>query len=76
MPDRELVMTQELVASMLGVRRESITAAAGKLQDDGLITYRRGNITVLDRQGLEDYAGECYKVAKSQYDRLLEDVAR
>lgn len=72
----ELKVTQELISIMLGVRRESITAAAGKLQDEGLIQYRRGNITVLDRHGLEDYAGECYKVAKSEYDRLLMDVAR
>jgi CRP-like cAMP-binding protein len=72
----ELKVTQELISIMLGVRRESITAAAGKLQDDGLITYRRGNITVVDRQGLEEYAGECYKVAKTEYDRLLMDVAR
>lgn len=75
-PGNELKVTQELISIMLGVRRESITAAAGKLQDDGLITYRRGNITVLDRQGLEDYAGECYKVVKTEYDRLLVDVAR
>lgn len=72
----ELKVTQELISIMLGVRRESITAAAGKLQDEGLIQYRRGNITVLDRAGLEEYAGECYKVAKSEYDRLLMDVAR
>jgi len=72
----ELKVTQELISIMLGVRRESITAAAGKLQDEGLIQYRRGNITVLNRQGLEDYAGECYKVAKSEYDRLLMDVSR
>jgi CRP-like cAMP-binding protein len=72
----ELKVTQELISIMLGVRRESITAAAGKLQDEGLIHYRRGNITVLDRAGLEAYAGECYKVAKSEYDRLLMDVAR
>ena len=50
--------------------------SSGKLQDDGLITYRRGNITVIDRAGLEEYAGECYKVAKTEYDRLLTDVAR
>jgi CRP-like cAMP-binding protein len=75
-PSNELKVTQELISIMLGVRRESITAAAGKLQDEGLIQYRRGNITVLNRQGLEDYAGECYKVAKSEYDRLLLDVAR
>ncbi|WP_295996681.1 Crp/Fnr family transcriptional regulator [Rugamonas sp.] len=75
-PSNELKVTQEMISIMLGVRRESITAAAGKLQDDGLITYRRGNITVLDRAGLERYAGECYKVAKNEYDRLLVDVAR
>ncbi|NRR31544.1 Crp/Fnr family transcriptional regulator [Oxalobacteraceae bacterium] len=74
-PSNELKVTQEMISIMLGVRRESITAAAGKLQDDGLITYRRGNITVIDRQGLELHAGECYKVAKSEYDRLLVDVA-
>jgi CRP-like cAMP-binding protein len=75
-PSNELKVTQELISIMLGVRRESITAAAGKLQDEGLIHYRRGNITVLDRSGLEQYAGECYKVAKTEYDRLLVDVAR
>ena len=75
-PGNELKVTQELISIMLGVRRESITAAAGKLQEDGLIQYRRGNITVIDRQGLEAYAGECYKVAKTEYDRLLQDVAR
>ena len=75
-PTNELKVTQELISIMLGVRRESITAAAGKLQDDGLITYRRGNITVINRQRLEEYAGECYKVAKTEYDRLLTDVAR
>ncbi|MBB3120879.1 MULTISPECIES: Crp/Fnr family transcriptional regulator [Telluria group] len=72
----ELKVTQEMISIMLGVRRESITAAAGKLQEEGMITYRRGNITVLDRAGLERYAGECYKVAKTEYDRLLVDVAR
>ncbi|WP_038493010.1 Crp/Fnr family transcriptional regulator [Janthinobacterium agaricidamnosum] len=75
-PSNELKVTQELISIMLGVRRESITAAAGKLQDEGLIHYRRGNITVLDRLGLEAYAGECYKVAKTEYDRLLVDVSR
>jgi CRP-like cAMP-binding protein len=75
-PSNELKVTQEMISIMLGVRRESITAAAGKLQEDGLITYRRGNITVIDRAGLEAYAGECYKVAKTEYDRLLIDVAR
>ncbi|PWF48423.1 Crp/Fnr family transcriptional regulator [Massilia glaciei] len=71
----ELKVTQELIAIMLGVRRESITAAAGKLQDEGLIQYRRGTITVTDRAGLEMCAGECYKVAKSEYSRLLADMA-
>ena len=66
----QLKVTQELISVMLGVRRESITAAAGKLQDDGLIQYRRGNITVLDRQGLEQHAGECYKAVKTGYQRL------
>nr|WP_315398539.1 Crp/Fnr family transcriptional regulator [uncultured Duganella sp.] len=75
-PSNELKVTQEMISIMLGVRRESITAAAGKLQEDGLITYRRGTITVLDRTGLETCAGECYKVAKTEYERLLVDVAR
>ena len=75
-PSNALKVTQEMISIMLGVRRESITAAAGKLQDDGLIAYRRGNITVLDRSGLEAYAGECYKVAKTEFDRLRVDVAR
>ncbi len=71
---RELVMTQELVASSLGVRRESITAAAGRLQQQGLIRYRRGHIAVLDRQGLEGRACECYAVVKHELHRLLSDV--
>ena len=71
----ELKVTQELISSMLGVRRESITAAAGKLQDEGLISYRRGNITILDRHALERNAGECYKVVRVEYERLLLDVA-
>jgi len=75
-PSNELKVTQEMISIMLGVRRESITAAAGKLQDDGLIQYRRGNITVLNRPALELAAGECYKVAKTEYDRLLVDVSR
>lgn len=73
-PLRELVMTQELVASMLGVRRESVTEAAGKLQDAGYIRYRRGHIAVLDRKGLEAHACECYGVVKKELDRLLVDV--
>src|SRR4249920_3174626 len=63
-PSRELVMTQELVASMLGVRREGITEAAGKLQHAGIIRYRRGHIAVLERTGLESHACECYAVVK------------
>jgi len=74
LPDRELVMTQELVASMLGVRRESVTDAAGHLQSLGYIRYRRGHIGVLDRAGLETAACECYGVVKKELDRLLHDV--
>lgn len=73
-PSRELVMTQELVARMLGVRRESITEAAAKLQHAGFIQYRRGHISVLDRSGLEASACECYAVVKKEMDRLLSDV--
>ena len=67
----ELVMTQELIANMLGVRREGVTVAAGRLQEQGLIRYVRGRIKVLDRRGLEASACECYKVVKDEYDRLL-----
>lgn len=67
----DLVMTQELIANMLGVRREGVTEAAGQLQDAGLIRYRRGHITVLDRPGLEQRTCECYAVVKHEYDRLL-----
>src|ERR1700747_3341619 len=67
----ELVMTQELIANMLGVRREGVTEAAGQLQQAGLIQYRRGHITVLDRKRLEQRACECYAVVKTEYDRLL-----
>jgi CRP-like cAMP-binding protein len=74
LPDRELVMTQELVASMLGVRRESVTDAAGSLQAAGYIRYRRGHIGVLDRAGLEMQVCECYGVVKKELDRLLSDV--
>lgn len=73
-PSRELVMTQELIASMLGVRREGITEAAGNLQRAGLIRYRRGHITVLERAGLELLACECYAVVKKELARLLSDV--
>jgi CRP-like cAMP-binding protein len=72
----ELSMTQELIANMLGVRREGVTEAAGKLQDAGLIRYRRGKITVLDRPRLEARSCECYKVVKTEFDRLLPYVAR
>ncbi len=70
----ELVMTQELIANMLGVRREGVTEAALKLQADGLIHYARGHITVLDRPGLEQRTCECYAVVKNEYDRLLPDL--
>ena len=73
-PTGELVMTQELVASMLGVRREGITEAAGKLQQAGLIRYRRGHISVLARAGLEARTCECYAVVKTEIHRLLSDV--
>ena len=71
---RDLVMTQELVASMLGVRREGITEAAGALRQAGLIQYRRGHISVLDRDGLATRACECYAVVKKEMGRLLSDV--
>jgi CRP-like cAMP-binding protein len=71
LPNNRLVMTQELIANMLGVRREGVTEAAGKLQADGLIEYSRGKITVLDRARLELRVCECYRVVKREYDRLL-----
>jgi CRP-like cAMP-binding protein len=67
----ELKMTQELIANMLGVRREGVTYAAGRLQAEGLIKYARGRITILDRKGLEAAVCECYQVVKDEYDRLL-----
>ena len=67
----ELVMTQELIANMLGVRREGVTEGALKLQKAGLISYARGHITILDRTGLEKRSCECYAVVKKEYDRLL-----
>lgn len=73
-PTNELTMTQELIANMLGVRREGITEAAGNLQRTGFISYRRGHITVLDRQGLEKNTCECYAVVKKELGRLLFDV--
>ena len=74
LPTNQLIMTQELVASMLGVRREGITEAAGNLQRAGFISYRRGHIAVLDRGGLETHACECYAVVKKELQRLLSDV--
>jgi CRP-like cAMP-binding protein len=71
----QLAMTQELIANMLGVRREGVTEAAGKLQDAGLIVYSRGRIAVLDRRGLEARSCECYQVVKAEYDRLLTAIA-
>ena len=67
----ELIMTQELIADMLGVRREGVTVAAGRLQDSGAISYVRGHIKILDRQKLEDTVCECYRVVKEEFDRLL-----
>ena len=67
----ELMMTQELIANMLGVRREGVTEAAGHLQQAGLIRYHRGRITILDRPGLERRTCECYAVVRAEYDRLL-----
>ena len=75
LPGSELAMTQELIANMLGVRREGVTEAALKLQSAGLIQYARGHISVLDREGLEKRTCECYAVVKKEYDRLLPDGA-
>ena len=74
LPNRELTMTQELIANMLGVRREGVTEAAGRLQQRGFISYRRGHISVLDRAGLEGHVCECYGVVKKEFARLLSDV--
>ncbi len=74
LPSNELTMTQELIAGMLGVRREGITEAAGNLQRAGLISYRRGHITALDRPGLESRTCECYNVVKKEFHRLLRDA--
>jgi CRP-like cAMP-binding protein len=71
LPDNRLTMTQELIANMLGVRREGVTEAAGKLQRQGVIEYHRGHITVLDRPKLEKLCCECYAVVKKESDRLL-----
>ena len=74
LPSNELVMTQELIANMLGVRRESVTEAAGNVQRAGLIEYNRGHITVIDRPGLEARACECYAVVRKEFDRLLPEI--
>jgi CRP-like cAMP-binding protein len=71
LPSNELTLTQELIANMLGVRREGVTESAGKLQRLGQISYNRGHIVVLDRAGLEAHACECYAVVKLEFDRLL-----
>ncbi len=76
LPSNELTMTQELIANMLGVRREGVTEAAGKLQSAGLIRYSRGHISVLDREGLELRVCECYSVVKKESDRLLAELPR
>lgn len=73
-PSNELTLTHELIANMLGVRRESVTEAAGKLQNSGYIRYHRGHITVLDRAGLEQQACECYQTIKTETHRLLPQV--
>ena len=74
LPSDEILATQELIASTLGVRREGVTAAAGHLQDAGLIAYRRGHISVLNREGLERSVCECYAVVKQQYEVLLPEA--
>ncbi|MFA9217281.1 MAG: Crp/Fnr family transcriptional regulator [Sphingomonadaceae bacterium] len=73
-PSAELTMTQELIAGMLGVRREGVTEAAGRLQGYGYISYRRGHITVLNRAGLERDSCECYAVVRKEFGRLMSDV--
>jgi CRP-like cAMP-binding protein len=73
LPSDELIMTQELIANMLGVRREGVTEAAGKLRDAGIIAYSRGHIKVQDRHKLEQHVCECYAVVKTEFDRLLSD---
>jgi Mn-dependent DtxR family transcriptional regulator len=76
LPTSELTMTQELIANMLGVRREGVMGAAGNLQRAGLIRYHRGQIEVIDRPGLEKAVCECYAVVKAEFDRLLSDILR
>jgi CRP-like cAMP-binding protein len=74
LPTNQLVMTQDLVANMLGVRREGVTEAAGNLQRFGFISYRRGHIAVLDRSGLEKHSCECYEVVRTEMRRLFSDM--
>jgi CRP-like cAMP-binding protein len=74
LPANELVMTQDLIANMLGVRREGVTEAAGNLQRAGLIHYSRGKITVMDRPGLEARVCECYQVVRKEFERLLPEI--
>lgn len=74
LPSNQLAVTQELISRMLGVRREGVTEAAGKLQAAGLIQYSRGLITIVDRRGLEKYACECYSEVKKEFDRLLSSL--
>lgn len=74
LPGNELTVTHELIANTLGVRREGVTEAAGRLQSEGYIRYRRGHITVLDRAGLEKRSCECYEVVKKEFARLMFDV--
>lgn len=76
LPADKLVMTHELIANMLGVRREGVTKAAGHLQDLGLINYSRGTVQILDRPGLERACCECYAVVSNEYDRLLGEYIR
>jgi CRP-like cAMP-binding protein len=71
MGDREFPLTQESLAQMLGVRRASVTTAAGALQEAGFIRYSRGRVAILDREGLENAACECYRIIRSEFDRLL-----
>jgi Mn-dependent DtxR family transcriptional regulator len=71
MGDGEFALTQEALAQMLGVRRASISAAAAQLQELGLIRYRRGYVTLVDRQALEQASCECYRIVKAEYERLL-----
>jgi CRP-like cAMP-binding protein len=74
LPSNELIMTQELIANMLGVRREGVTEAAGNLQRAGMIVYQRGHITILDRAALEARCCECYAVVRKEFERLLPEV--